>query len=135
MSAPCRIDRAKVLKTYWSPIQQGPCAAKSIAELLSRPKALPPRSAVLRMCHLIVRTGSAHSIQAPIDRRRRIAFFPEGGATNEGAKRSLGSQASAYAGSLILNDVERAHAAAPSAFMPAARRIVRRMMVWKIRIL
>lgn len=129
------INRAKVLKTYLSEIRQGASAAKSIAELLSRPKALPPRSAVLRMCYLIVGTGSAHSIQAPIDCRRRIAFFPEGGATNEGAKRSLGPQAPAYAGSLILDDVERAHAAAPSAFMPAARRIVRRIMAWKIRIL
>jgi hypothetical protein len=35
----------------------------------------------------------------------------------------------------LLNDVQRRHAATPSALMPAARRIVRRMIASKIGIL
>src|SRR5262245_13248156 len=85
----------------------------------------------MRMGKAIVRTGGAHGVEAPVDGGAGVAILPEGGVSNIGAECILGAKAAANSG-LLLDDVQFAHAEAPWALTPAARRTVLRMMVSKI---
>src|SRR5262249_18691064 len=85
----------------------------------------------MRMSKAIVRTGGAHRVEAPVDSSARVSVFPEGRVSDIGAECILGAEAAADSG-LLLDDVQFAHAEAPWALTPAARRTVLRMMVSKI---
>ena len=83
------------------------------------------------MSKAVVRTGGAHGVEAPVDRGAGVAILPEGGMSDVGAECILSAEAAADSG-LLLDDIQFAHAEAPWALTPAARRMVVRMIVSKI---